>query len=386
MAEFRQLPSGKWQATVSTPLRDAQGRPRRATRTHPLKKVVMDWAATEEAAISAGRWRDPRLAEMTLGEYRERWRTSRIADDATLAKNDSHWRTHVEPVWAGHPLKLIVREDIKTWIHRMHTSQCPRCRTYPTLTPSGTLPKHKNPAGNECGASGGDPGLGAWTIKGAVSHLSGLLASAVEEGVLPASPATKLDLPQAAPKPVFYWLKEEADAIVAQLEGSDQVAVDLDMHVGMRPGELFGLRRRYVSPAVDQIHVYGVSTRTGWRPYAKTMMSHRAVPVPPRLRDPLGDLIAGLDEDAIVFPAPEGGLWDDRNFAQRVFTPAIGAAGVRHSTPYGMRHTAASWLVQAGVPLMDVQRLLGHEKYSTTLRYAHLQPGQFNAILAAWGA
>ena len=39
-----------------------------------------------------------------------------------------------------------------------------------------------------------------------------------------------------------------------------------------------------------------------------------------------------------------------------------------------MRHTAASWLVINGVPLYDVQALLGHESYRTTERYAHLAP------------
>jgi site-specific recombinase XerD len=33
-----------------------------------------------------------------------------------------------------------------------------------------------------------------------------------------------------------------------------------------------------------------------------------------------------------------------------------------------MRHTAASWLVQDGVPLYDVQALLGHESFRTTAR------------------
>jgi site-specific recombinase XerD len=34
-----------------------------------------------------------------------------------------------------------------------------------------------------------------------------------------------------------------------------------------------------------------------------------------------------------------------------------------------MRHIAASWLVIDGVPLYDVQALLGHESYQTTERY-----------------
>ncbi|WP_248001352.1 tyrosine-type recombinase/integrase [Streptomyces sp. NBC_01525] len=38
-----------------------------------------------------------------------------------------------------------------------------------------------------------------------------------------------------------------------------------------------------------------------------------------------------------------------------------------------MRHTCAPWLVQKGVSLYEVQRLLGHESIQTTQRYAHLQ-------------
>jgi integrase len=40
---------------------------------------------------------------------------------------------------------------------------------------------------------------------------------------------------------------------------------------------------------------------------------------------------------------------------------------------FRIRHTAASWLVQDGVPLYDVQALLGHESFKTTERYANSQ-------------
>jgi site-specific recombinase XerD len=49
-----------------------------------------------------------------------------------------------------------------------------------------------------------------------------------------------------------------------------------------------------------------------------------------------------------------------------------------------MRHTAASWLVQGGVPLYDVQALLGHEDYATTQRYAHLAPDAHGKVLQSW--
>ncbi len=86
----------------------------------------------------------------------------------------------------------------------------------------------------------------------------------------------------------------------------------------------------------------------------------------------------------------------DRNFANRVWFPAIEAARLcgkqapgadddaRRFPPRIMRHTAASWLVQDGVPLYDVQALLGHESFATTQRYAHLAPDAHSKVIESW--
>ena len=42
--------------------------------------------------------------------------------------------------------------------------------------------------------------------------------------------------------------------------------------------------------------------------------------------------------------------------------------------PHILRHTFCSRLVQLGVPLVNVQKLMGHEKIETTIRYSHLAP------------
>ena len=95
-------------------------------------------------------------------------------------------------------------------------------------------------------------------------------------------------------------------------------------------------------------------------------------------------LMAGRPRDTVVFTAPQGGPVTDGHFRDRVWYPAVAAAGIRRFPPRIMRHTAASWLVQDGVPLYDVQALLGHEDYATTQRYAHLAPDAHGKVIESW--
>lgn len=342
MASIDRLASGRWRARVRR-----QGKT--LTFSHPQKGVVQRWARDVEHRIDAGEWVGSAGPVETVGEYRARWaRDQRVVTPATRAKQDSVWSVHVEPRWGSAPLADVTRPGVQAWVREMV-----------------------------------DSGAGAWTVDAAVRHLGVVLQAALDEDLVPANPARGVRLPSTPRRAPFFWTREECARLVAAVpDGSDRVAVDLDLHVGLRLGELLGMPRSGVDGQL--LHVTQVQTRAGVKPYPKSKASARAVPVPPHLQAVVKELAQAGAPEGPLFPAPEGGWWSDRNFARRVFEPALKAAGVRRGTPHAMRHTAASLLVMAGVDIYRVQALLGHESVQTTARYSHLSPTAFDVITAAW--
>lgn len=54
---------------------------------------------------------------------------------------------------------------------------------------------------------------------------------------------------------------------------------------------------------------------------------------------------------------------------QRVMDLACEAVDIPRLTPHKLRHTYATWLSEVGVPLQDIQAVLGHKDFTTTMRY-----------------
>lgn len=78
-------------------------------------------------------------------------------------------------------------------------------------------------------------------------------------------------------------------------------------------------------------------------------------------------MIAGRERDVLVFRSPNGGPLRFGNFRQRVWYPAVKAAGLEGLTPHGLRHAAASLYISAGTPPKVVQCILGHASVTMTM-------------------
>lgn len=75
-----------------------------------------------------------------------------------------------------------------------------------------------------------------------------------------------------------------------------------------------------------------------------------------------------------------------RNAFRRRWLTACKAAGVEGVRPHDLRHTHATWLLNNGLSLREVQAQLGHTNIATTQRYLHVLPGaQKRAVTALEG-
>ncbi|GAB3693394.1 tyrosine-type recombinase/integrase [Nocardiopsis oceani] len=385
MAYFRKLKSGKWQATV----RDPSGA--RHTHTDKLKKVVKEWAAEQEAKFSAGETRSPRAGEITVTAWRERWTAGRVIDTPTTKKNDSLWRTHVGPKWGAWPMGSIQREQAQAWVGELMETRRRRHKGKPVERVDDDEVPFLSPA----------------TIHDVVHQMTSLYKAAMQQTppLVVVNPFADLELPKRKATVVEFYEPNEALALYESLEllphgQTWRTVAELGMDVGLRLGEIYGLHGHRVDWIRGLIHVTHVMTEDGIREYPKTMKSRRTVPVPPETLDRMSRLMIGRPRESLVFTAPEGGPILDDTFRYRVWYPAVADARmctdecrgacedvahrIRRFPPRIMRHTAASWLAQDRVDLQEIQRLLGHEDYATTLRYAHLQPDAFDAVRKSW--
>lgn len=94
------------------------------------------------------------------------------------------------------------------------------------------------------------------------------------------------------------------------------------------------------------------------------------VPMTPRARRYLRVLHAARQSENVI-------EWGGHKVLsiKKGFNAACKRAGIKEATPHTLRHTAASWMAMAGVPMFEISKFLGHSDTRVTeRRYAHLSP------------
>ena len=136
-------------------------------------------------------------------------------------------------------------------------------------------------------------------------------------------------------------------------------AVLLLVSTGLRVGELVRLRPGDLDPGGGGLHVRGKGRR-----------ERRVFVVDDRLRALLGELASRPGATSLL--APVGGTWSTQWVRRSLRRFAVEAALEGRLTPHMLRHTCATLLLEDGVDLRFLQRLLGHENIATTAIYAHV--------------
>lgn len=98
----------------------------------------------------------------------------------------------------------------------------------------------------------------------------------------------------------------------------------------------------------------------------------RYVPILDPLEPILTRLCAGKEPSAALLRGPRGGVLTTASVRKATKWDAlVTSLGMESLARHGLRHTGATWLADAGVPLHVLQRILGHASIETTKGYLH---------------
>ncbi|MFE3105059.1 tyrosine-type recombinase/integrase [Nocardia tengchongensis] len=198
-------------------------------------------------------------------------------------------------------------------------------------------------------------------------------------------------------------------ALRAPLDTLDALIVDVLLGTGMRVGEAQGLHKEHIDLQRRTISIEWAWDKAGRRLKPPKDFERRVIPIGESLtntiatvirRDGLGDAspVPYVDDgrkvrSGLLLAHVDGRPFDQDNFKKR-FDAATRVAWVGDGEdkrrlgkvrPHDLRHTYAGRLVRSGIPLQQVQKLLGHASIRTTQRYASLGDSQWALVRLVLG-
>jgi integrase/recombinase XerD len=210
------------------------------------------------------------------------------------------------------------------------------------------------------------------TLRRRMACLRGFYKDLVRSGSLKQSPFTGLEmqlpraksLPRGVTRTDATRLASTAwsiclDRKLSLSAKSFAAAVLLLISTGLRVAELVQLRPMDFDAEGGGLHVRGKGRR-----------ERRVFVVDDRLRGLLARLSGRKGATSLL--SADGQDWSIQSVRRSLRSFAKTADIEVHLTPHMLRHTCATLLLEDGVDLRFLQRLLGHENIATTAIYAHV--------------
>ena len=186
-------------------------------------------------------------------------------------------------------------------------------------------------------------------------------------GTVLRKPEMRLDIPMAkVPKrlPQILTRGEVSRLIDAAPTFRGRTLLALTYAAGLRLSEVCALQLSDIESAPERMCIKVRQGKGAQDRY--TLLS-------PRLLEMLRRYWRDQRPRTWLFPNRSGRAPIDVNTAHRIYCAARDAAGIApEGGIHSLRHAFATHLIEAGVDLPTVQRLLGHGHISTTMRYVHL--------------
>lgn len=210
-------------------------------------------------------------------------------------------------------------------------------------------------------------------------------AWAARRGLLAADPGVRLQLPKARRTlPAVLRQEQALDAMAAAHSGAQQndpialrdaLIVELLYATGIRVSELCGLDVDDVDLPRHLVRVLGKGNKQRTVPFGEPA----ANAVQAWLADGRRHLATAASGPALLLGA-RGGRLDPRQARTVVHQTMTAVPGAPDIGPHGLRHSAATHLLEGGADLRIVQELLGHSSLATTQLYTHVSVARLRKV------
>ena len=243
-----------------------------------------------------------------------------------------------------------------------------------------TLPVMRSWLATQAGA-----GAARTTLARRTSAAKTFTAWATRRGLLTSDPATRLQMPKARRTlPAVLRQDQALDAMAAAKSGAaegdpialrDLLIVELLYATGIRVSELCGLDVDDVDIGRRLLRVLGKGNKQRTVPFGDPAQAA----LTGWLTDGRPALATSASGNALLLGV-RGRRIDQRQARTVVHQTIAAVDGAPDIGPHGLRHSAATHLLEGGADLRVVQELLGHSTLATTQLYTHVSVARLRAV------